>query len=63
MEGLNESMPDLRGLLALPEVDVMQQLASCSLLGVQNDVRVTWQQDHILSTQSGNDNSKYINRG
>lgn len=45
-DALDESMTDLGGLLALPEVDVMQQLASSSLLCVQDNVRVTWQQDH-----------------
>lgn len=61
MEEFKKSVTDLGGLLALPEVDVMQQLASSSLLSVQDNVRVTWQQDHILSTQSGEGIFQYEN--
>lgn len=42
----------LRRLLALPEVDVMRQLAACSFLCVQDYVGITWEQKPGLSAWS-----------
>jgi hypothetical protein len=39
----------LRRLLALPEVDVMRQLAACSFLCVQDHVGITWEHKPGLS--------------